>query len=158
MFKRYVIITLLFMGFLSGCTSMTQIPNPWTDCSMNLEQAYKIAGFKFPLALSNYTVRAMKDMIEITYPLDEFRTVCVRKSMKEGNISGDYTVYPVNETKILCGGVPVNIRGDGEKIYVMSFSASNGYYSARCEKGMNLNEVEGIIQVISEAEAPKNIP
>ena len=72
---------------LSACTQQPQtligMANPWTDCRDNLECAGKIAGFEFPLILSNLQVRAMKDMIEVTYPLDEFRDVVVRKTTED---------------------------------------------------------------------------
>lgn len=146
--------------FLTGCTQSTQIANPWHDCNDNLTQAAKIAGFKFPLNLSNYTVRAMKDMIEITYPLDEFREVTVRKSWtnENGDISGDYNQYPINKTITLSNGVNVQTRGDKDKIYVMNMSAYSGYYSARCEKGMSVKEIEGIYEVLREAEDEKLPP
>lgn len=124
---------------LCGCTvadknisQMAQMPNPWQDCNDNLEQAAKIAGFNFPLVLSNFTVRAMKNMVEITYPLDEVRYVTVRKSQEEIN--------------------------GGDKIYVMYFGAESGYFSARCEQGMSYKEVEGIYKVIAEVETPKLPP
>lgn len=148
---------------LCGCSSpdnlqSTQISNPWSDCNDNLEQAAKIAGFKFPLILSNYTVRAMKDMVEITYPLDETRYVTVRKSQEEingGDNSGDYNKYPQNDVFTLDNGVNINVRRNGDKIYVMYFGAESGYFSARCEQGMSYKEVEGIYNVIAEVEAPK---
>lgn len=150
---------------LCGCTvpdenvsQTVQMPNPWYDCNDNLEQAAKIAGFKFPLVLSNYTVRAMKDMVEITYPLDETRYVTVRKSQEEingGDNSGDYNKYPQNDVFMLDNGVNLNVRRNGDKIYVMYFAAENGYFSARCEQGMSYKEVEGIYKVIAEVEAPK---
>lgn len=151
---------ILVTAFGSGCTSenMVQMPNPWVDCGDNLQKAANVAGFRFPLVLSNYQVRAMKDMFEITYPLDEKRSVTVRKSESNetGDISGDYKKYSVNKTVMLKGAVPVEIRGDGEKVYVINMAGSSGYYSARCPQGMTMREVEGIYEVIAEAEAPKN--
>ena len=137
--------------------------NPWTDCGTNLSQAAQIAGFTFPLKLSKYDVRAMKGMIEINYPLDETRTVCVRKTDSakfandtggeyNGDISGVYTQYPVNEKIMLKDAVPIYTRGTGDKIYVMNMAASSGYYSAYCKDGMSLQEVEQIYEIIAEAE------
>lgn len=151
---------------LCGCTTpdgkqSLQMPNPWYECNDNLEQAAKIAGFKFPLILSNYTVRAMKDMVEITYPLDEMRYVTVRKSQQEingGDNSGDYNKYPQNDVFTLNNGVNINVRRNGDKIYVMYFGAESGYYSARCEQGMSYKEVEGVYKVIAEVEAAKLPP
>ena len=52
---------------------MVGLANPWTDCGTDFNQAAQIAGFTFPLKLSNCDVRAMKDMIEVNYLLDETR-------------------------------------------------------------------------------------
>ncbi len=154
---------MLFVStiMLTGCTpqsKMIGMPNPWTDCNDSYSCAVKIAGFNMPLNLSNYTVRAMKGMVEVTYPLDEHRDVTVRKSIEEinsGDNSGDYTKYPENSTLTLDNGVEINIRKDGDKIYVMYFGAERGYYSARCEQGMSAKEVEDIYYVIAEVEAAK---
>lgn len=134
------------------------MPNPWTECNTDFKCGTKNAGFNFPLSLSNYKIRAMKGMFEISYPLDEFRTVTVRKGFDEsnnGDNSGDYNKYPDNKIYTLENGVDINIRGDKNKIYVMYFMAESGVYSAKCEQGMTKREVEGIYNVIREAEEPK---
>lgn len=134
------------------------MPNPWTECNTDFKCGTKNAGFNFPLSLSNYKIRAMKGMFEISYPLDEFRTVTVRKGFDEsnnGDNSGDYNKYPDNKIYTLENGVDINIRGDKNKIYVMYFMAESGVYSARCEQGMTKREVEGIYNVIRVAEEPK---
>lgn len=134
------------------------MPNPWTECNTDFKCGTKNAGFNFPLSLSNYKIRAMKGMFEISYPLDEFRTVTVRKGFDEsnnGDNSGDYNKYPDNKIYTLENGVDINIRGDKNKIYVMYFMAESGVYSARCEQGMTKREVESIYNVIREAEEPK---
>lgn len=134
------------------------MPNTWTECNTDFKCGTKNAGFNFPLSLSNYKIRAMKGMFEISYPLDEFRTVTVRKGFDEsnnGDNSGDYNKYPDNKIYTLENGVDINIRGDKNKIYVMYFMAESGVYSARCEQGMTKREVEGIYNVIREAEEPK---
>ena len=103
----------------------------------------------------------MKDMVEVTYPLDEVRYVTVRKSQEEingGDNSGDYNKYPQNDVFTLDNGVNLNVRRNGDKIYVMYFGAESGYFSARCEQGMSYKEVEGIYKVIAEVEAPKLPP
>ncbi|MDD3236680.1 MAG: hypothetical protein PHV37_01110 [Candidatus Gastranaerophilales bacterium] len=162
--KYFILISSLFFitTFFTGCTDkgVVLLPNPWFDCHENLAKAAKVAGFEFPLSLSNYQVKAMKDMIEITYPLDAFRNVTVRKSSNDngGDISGDYNNYPINKEISLKNGVLIKIRGDKYKIYVMNMAASSGYYSAVCDKGMSLKEVESIYEVIAEAEAPKIPP
>lgn len=135
--------------------------NPWSDCEQNTQQASKIAGFEFPLILSNYSIRAMKGLYEINYPLDEKRNVCVRKTISNKfgeDTSGDYNKYPINTKLKLDGDVELNVRRDNDKIYVMYFAAESGYYSARCEYGMSEEEVKGIFNVIKEAEEAKLPP
>lgn len=136
------------------------MPNPWTDCGDDFKCGKNVSGFDFPLSLSNYSIRAMKGMFEITYPLDETRNVRVRKSFDEsnnGDNSGDYNKYSNNGIYTLKNGVDINIRGDKDKIYVMYFIAESGVYSARCEQGMSKTEVEGVFDVIREAEEPRGI-
>lgn len=161
-----IINNILMIAIVSviacGCTYQTQpitgMPNPWTDCNDSYSCGAKIAGFNMPLNLSNYSVRAMKGMLEVTYPLDESRNVTVRKSYDEsnnGDNSGDYTKYSENKVLTLSNGVNINTRGDKDKIYVMFFMAESGVYSARCEQGMSTKEVEDIYNVIREVEESK---
>ena len=168
--KKLIFLLLTFF-VLVGCfakkaeqqSTFVGMANPWTDCGTDFEQASLIAGFSFPLKLSNCDVRAMKDMIEINYQLDEARSVCVRKTDTEkfvydGDISGVYIEYPVNKEIMLKDAVPLKIRGTEDKIYVMNMSASGGYYSAYCKDGMSLQEIEQIYEIIAEAETSELYP
>lgn len=121
---------------------------------MDLNCAAKIAGFKFPLILSNYNARAMDGIFEITYPLDEFRDVILRKSnkFKEGTLSGVYIDYPVNKEIKIKNEFPAKIRGTEDKIYVLDIHNSKNYYSAYCENGMSLKEAEGIYEVLKSVD------
>ena len=151
---------------LSACTQKFQtligMPNLWTDCRDNLECAGKIAGFEFPLILSNLQVRAMKDMIEVTYPLDEFRDVVVHKTTEDLynkiDISGDYNNYPIKDTLTLDNEVNLLVRRDNNLIYVAYLGASTGYYSINCSKGMTKKELQQVYSIIAEVEAPKIPP
>ena len=118
-------LAVLLLILLTGCT------HGMRDFGMDLESAYKTAGFKFPLALSNYKVRAKRGVIAVTYPLDEFRTVTVEKSMTEFPVRNN---YPVNGDLTLKNGVIIYANGDGNKVYVMNMAASGGYYRATCKK------------------------
>lgn len=154
------VILIVSVFITTGCTDNKQIgmPNPWKDCYQSYECAQKITGFTFPLNLSNYTVRATRGSIDVTYPLDEFRDVTVRKTVTErdnGDNSGVYTDYPKNSQVDVGQEVMVNTRGDNDKIYVMYFCAESGCYSAYCEKGMSEKEVKDIFSVIKEVEEPK---
>lgn len=154
-----ILLCIICVPYLSGCSNnkIIGMPNPWTDCNQDLNCASKVAGFKFPMKLSNYTVRAMKDMIQVTYPLDETRDLVVRKSSTDsngGDLSGDYNEYPIKEKVKLPNGVFVHVRRDKNLVYVMYFSAESGYYSVNCEKGMSMKEAYDSYKVIAEVEAP----
>ena len=166
--KIFTLFNLLVCLLLTvGCTSFEEyktfknekMPNPWTDCKDDLSCAKKIAKFSFPLVLSNYSVRATKDMIEVTYPIDEYRNVVVRKTTEELykkiDISGDYNKYPIEETLTLENGVQFRVRRDDKLIYVAYFGASSGYYSINCLKGIIKKELFQVYTVIAEAETPK---
>lgn len=159
--KVIIIFCLITCVFLTSCTQNVSdkvgIANPWTDCKDDLTYAGKITGFDFPLVLSNYKVRAMKDMIEITYPLDEMRDVVIRKTSgvlyKNIDISGNYNNYPINDTLILNNGVKLKVRRDKNLIYVAYIGADSGYYSINCLQGMTEKEVKQVFEVIAEVEA-----
>ncbi len=134
------------------------MPNPWINCQDSLTKAAEISGFSFPLLLSNYTVRAMKDLIEIRYPLDETRYLLVRKGKKtfaHEDISGNYHYYPKTEKTVLDNQMTMTLRRDGQSVYVMLLTTDMYLYSVNCQKGMTLEEVRTIYQVIAEAE---NLP
>ena len=148
-------LTTASVLFATCCSGQKyNMPNPWTDCGEDTICAAKKAGFTFPVVLSNCQIRAMKGMIEVVYPLDEVRYVTVRKSDESlfpGDNSGDYTKYE-NEVLTLKNGVQINVRKNGDKIYVIYFGAESGIFSARCPQGMSEKEVEGIYNVIAETE------
>ena len=57
----FIAICIISVNFLTACTkdqmsNRTLIPNTWKDCQNDLNKASKIAGFNFPLVLSNFTV------------------------------------------------------------------------------------------------------
>lgn len=161
--KKFIFLFLgLNLLFVTGCTQETAnvvgLPNPWTDCSTDLSCAAKIAGFSFPLDLKDVKVQASKNMIDVRYPLDKSREVIVRKTTEEfnnGDISGDYNVYPIKDTITLDNGVVFNVRRDEKLIYVAYFGAEAGYYSISCDKGMTKNDIQKIYDLIASAEAPR---
>jgi len=156
-------LCLLLVCFFTACsapntTSKVFLPNPWTNCQNDLTKEETLAGFAFPVVLSNYTVRAMKDMIEVRYPLDENRYLTVRKGGKifaQTDISGDYHTYPIIEKIALDKQVNITLRRDEKSIYVLFFSAKGHAYSIHCPKGMAKKEALGAYRVIAEAE---NLP
>lgn len=150
-------LTFVCCGSGKDFSTSQGMSNPWIDCGKDLDCAAEKAGFTFPLKMSEYSVRAMNNMIEVTYPLDDKRKVTVRKCGSEingGDVSGDYGSYPICEEILLYECVPVTLKRDNNKIYVMYFGAESGYFSARCEEGMNLQDVKNIYNAIAQAEAP----
>jgi len=158
----FVLVSAVMTASFSESVAM---PNPWTDCGEDLTCGAKTAGFSFPLRVKNRTVRAMKDMMEIRFPLDEKRTVIVRKSvLPDGkadengiiDISGDYNNYPVNRTVTIDNGVKFAVRGDENSYKVASFAAETGYYGILCDEGLTLDDIRRFYDLLSEAEAPKS--
>ncbi|MGN0017468.1 MAG: hypothetical protein ACI37S_00320 [Candidatus Gastranaerophilaceae bacterium] len=159
----YVIVLLLISLNVTACTyekigslNKNQIANPWTDCKNDFNKAASIAGFSFDLVPYKYDVRAMSDMIEVSFLLNDEKEVVVRKSVKdinEGDISGVYTKYPINDVLNLKKGYKINIRRDVNVIYVMYFRKNGCYYSAYCERGMSVEEVESLYKMITLVES-----
>lgn len=161
MIKFGVMLGVMLVTVASNVTAM---PNPWIDCGNDISCGAAKAGFNFPLQVENYTVRAMNDMMEITFPLSGGRKVTVRKSQLSDapddengikDISGDYNVYPVNRTITLENGVKFSVRGNENDYKVVNFAAESGYYSFMCEKGLHLADIEYLYNLLSEAEAPR---
>ena len=154
----------LFMVLFVFCFNANAMQNPWITCSDDLGFAMAQSGVKFPLRVENYTVRAMKDLIEITFPLDKKRMVTVRKSsnfdgpiLPNGivDISGDFNHYKINKLTYLKNGIAFWTRGEKKKFYVVAFAAENGFYSFSCPQGLKLKDLEYFYNLLVEAEAPR---
>ena len=100
--SKTLLLTAIFSIMLYLGQDVYAMPNPWIDCNDDIYCASQKAGYNFPLRVQNYSVRAMKDMIEIIFPLDKKRTVTVRKSQAADgkwdengiiDISGVYNNY-----------------------------------------------------------------
>lgn len=162
--KKVVFLLCLGVGVFNA-SLLQAMPNPWVECGKDIRCGQKQAGFDFPLKVENYTVRAMKDMFEFRFLLDDKRNVIVRKSViPEGepdengiiDISGDYNQYPVNKTVILENGVKFSVRGEEDIYKVVNFAAETGYYSIMCDEGLRIADIEYFYKLLEEAEAPKN--
>lgn len=158
---------ILYIIFLISFSILTAyaMPNPWTDCGDDIYRASKIAGFNFPLRVKSYTVRAMNDMIEISFPYDKKRIVTIRKSLHYNgysdtdgiqDISGDYNNYPTNKSILIKKAVPFNVRGKKNKFYVANFAAETGYYSITSKNGLKIKDINHLYTLLEEAEAPRN--
>ena len=160
-----ILLIIICFASVSFIQKAYSIPNPWINCNDDIYCASQKAGFNFPLRVKNYTVRAMKDMIEIKFPLDTRRIVTVRKSQSyNGNpdkngikdISGDYNNYPVNKDIKLKNGVVFNVRGYKNKFIVANFAAESGYYCFYSKDGMYTRDLNRLYKLLEEAEAPTN--
>ncbi len=166
--KTTILLSLMFFSLIltNGCTNKETLnahsintPNPWTNCNQDLSCAAKIAGFKFPIKITDIQISAMKGMIEINYPLDKSRTVTIRKTTEENynkfDISGDYNNYPIRDSLKLDNGVELTVRRDNKLIYVAYLGAEAGFYSINCPKGLTKQEIQNIYDIIAKAESNK---
>lgn len=142
---------------LSWESGSVELEEPWVYCGDDMAEAVKIAGFNLSMPpLSNFTVAVIPgEMIEVTYPRDEFDKIVVRKSPgepEEGDISGDDNEYP--ETGVITvNGADVSVRRDGDTIYVAAFTAADGVYCVSCAAGMTEKEVTQTLAELMEANA-----
>lgn len=153
-----IFITLICLTGLYSCTY-----GEFFNCYGDLNRAYEISGVAFPITAPNYFVRAKSGMVEISYPLDEQRYVFLRKTtdFKGHDISGIETEYPVERDSYLSNGMTMSIKEDDEKIYVVNFATSAGYYSIYCAQGLDRAEVDAIYNLIAQSETaghPNPIP
>ena len=163
--KKNIVFLVLILSIL--VPKANALPNPWTDCGDDISCGAKSAGFNLPIRVQNYTVRAMKDMLEVTFPLNKIfkkRMVTLRKSqLAQGieeingfkDISGIYENYPVNKTIKLNNGVLSNVKGIKNKFYVANFGAETGYYSFYSKSGLNRKDINYFYNLLEEAEAPR---
>lgn len=163
---KYVLIlglfVVIFAPIFCGCsakhfaTNSTMLANPWVDCGHDNSCASNIAGFDFPIKGAGMKIRAMKDMIEIIYPMDDSKNVILRKTTEENynnfDISGDYNRYPIKDTLRLDNGVEFIVRRDKNLIYVAYLGAESGFYSISCVKGFTEAELQSIYNVIARVE------
>ena len=162
---KKILFLIVICSVFTIYNKVSALPNPWIECGNDISCASDKAGFNFPLRVEKYSVRAMEDMIEITFPLDKKRMVTVRKSQyyngradENGikDISGDYNNYPVNKTVKINNGINFNVRGTKNKFYVANFAAETGYYSISCSKGLTLKDIKYFYKLLEEAEAPRH--
>ena len=158
----YKIFIILFICFIILSSKTNAIPNPWVDCKDDINCGAKISGFNFPIKVNDYNIRATKDIMEITFPIDKKRTVTARKSQTCGeksdfndicDISGVYEIFPVDKDIKLRNRVKVNVRGEKHKFYVVNFVAETGYYSFYCKQGLTKNDIKYLYKLLEEAEA-----
>lgn len=111
------------------------VVSPYQEVN-SLQEASKITGFdmKVPESIGEYNNRLISvidgNIIEVRYlSSDEQSTgIIIRKSRGDEDISGDYNTYSTNITKHI-DGKDVNLRGDGEKIFVVAWTEDGFRYA-----------------------------
>ena len=135
-----------------------QIANPWSDFDQ-LADAEADAGFQMtlPESYADFDHRLYRslhrDMLEVIYQnvagQEGFR---IRKAHENGDISGDYTSYSNNET-VEIGGHAVQLRGNGEDIFVATWSAGEYSYAICVASDQHFTEkdLQALIEAIDPA-------
>lgn len=130
----------------------TQIPNPFAACK-TLEEAGEIAGFTLSVPdtisgeFTNPVFRAMKgSLIEVIYGEGE-QQIRIRKGSGDGNISGDYHVYPQSETATV-GDVQVTLSGKDGKIYLATWADGGYSFAVQAGAGMSRDSMTALIQEV----------
>ena len=142
---------------VSACTKndmYCNMQNPWVDCGTDMICAQKKSGLKFSPIGTKYDIRAMKDMIEVRYYDDEKGKITVRKAKitEFGDISGDYTQYPIRGDFEYNNIVFCYQAFEENKIRVVNFEDFRHDYSIACEKGLTKDEVINIYEIIKKIE------
>ena len=102
--KKLFYAAFIFTGLLFAIQTVSALPNPWVECKDNIYCGAKKAGFNFPVNVKKYNVRAMKGMMEISFPLSIRRNVIKNvKVINNGNntgcIAGNMTGGAIQESR-----------------------------------------------------------
>lgn len=116
-------------GVISISTGGTvQIPNPFVDCG-SLAEAARLAGFSLSVPVAGPQVQRTIQVVEgdMIQVLDQSgaQEIRIRKAPGAGDISGDYSAYPHQETASV-GGSSVTLKGDGDTVSLAVW-ARDGY-------------------------------
>lgn len=136
----------------AGDESM-RLPNPFIEVG-SLEEAEELAGFSLKTAekVGNYERQSISvmegEMIQVLYQNDAGEEgLRVRKGLGEGDLSGDYNSYKLDE-EVEQDGVKIRLRGDGPRIFAASWT-KDGYSYAIDLSDAELDR-ENVLQFISE--------
>lgn len=131
------------------------VESPYQEVN-SLQEASKIAGFdmKVPDSIGEYSNQLISvidgNIIEVRYlSSDEQSTgIIIRKSGGDEDISGDYNTYSTNIAEYI-DGKNVNLRGDGEKIFVATWTEDGFSYAVTANDYMvNKEQIESLIGVV----------
>ena len=131
------------------------VESPYQEVN-SLQEASKIAGFdmKVPDSIGEYSNQLISvidsNIIEVrSLSSDEQSTgIIIRKSGGDEDISGDYNTYSTNIAEHI-DGKNVNLRGDGEKIFVTTWTEDGFSYAVTANDYMvNKEQIESLIGVV----------
>ena len=136
----------------AGDESM-RLPNPFIEVG-SLEEAEELAGFSLKTAekVGNYERQSISvmegEMIQVLYQNDAGEEgLRVRKGLGEGDLSGDYNSYKLDE-EVEQDGIKIRLRGDGPRIFAASWT--KGAYSYAIDLSDAELDRENVLQLISE--------
>ena len=136
----------------AGDESM-RLPNPFIEVG-SLEEAEELAGFSLKTAekVGNYERQSISvmegEMIQVLYQNDAGEEgLRVRKGLGEGDLSGDYNSYKLDE-EVEQDGIQIRLRGDGPRIFAASWT--KGAYSYAIDLSDAELDRENVLQLISE--------
>ena len=136
----------------AGDESM-RLPNPFIEVG-SLEEAEELAGFSLKTAekvgaYGRQSISVMEgEMIQVLYQNDAGEEgLRVRKGLGEGDLSGDYNSYKLDE-EVEQDGVKIRLRGDGPRIFAASWT--KGAYSYAIDLSDAELDRENVLQLISE--------
>lgn len=136
----------------AGDESM-RLPNPFIEVG-SLEEAEELAGFSLKTAekVGDYGRQSIsvveEEMIQVLYQNDAGEEgLRVRKGLGEGDLSGDYDSYTLDE-EVEQDGVKIRLRGDGTRIFAASWT--KGAYSYAIDLSDAELDRENVLQLISE--------
>ena len=131
------------------------VVSPYQEVN-SLQEASKITGFdmKVPESIGEYNNWLISvidgNIIDVRYlSSDEQSTgIFIRKSRGDEDISGDYNTYSTNITEHI-DGKDVNLRGDGEKIFVVAWTEDGFSYAITSNDYiMDKEQIEYLIGVV----------
>lgn len=129
-----------------------QIPNPIQDYA-TIQEARDAAGFDaaLPTVPQPYQLTDIQTIshtiLQLVYQMPDGAVVTVRAANGDGDISGDYNRYAVEQplqTEAFTG----TLRGDGSVVNCAVWTDGSAAYSLSCENGLDLDTVLTIVQSV----------
>lgn len=160
----------------AGDNGNVGLVNPFADCA-TMEEAIELAGFDFtaPDAVEGYAEKRIQAMegklIQVNYmdmgengenengsgeaedagntdgEATALRSVCIRKGVGDGDVSGDYNAYSETDT-VTVGDLQVTMKGDDGKVSVAIWTDGEYTFSVTTNDAMDSDEITALIQNI----------